>query len=128
MRVSRPIQLAAIVLATGLAARAAAAAPAGNPLLGKWVAEPNGYVDRNGFAWCAAIPRMEFTPTAQTMYAAATKFRPAAQGTTQVHYLVSGNIVYVASMSTFVGAPKYTILGPNEIQTNDVGGCKYKRQ
>jgi hypothetical protein len=126
MKVSRQIQLAIIVLATGLAAREAAAA--GNPLLGKWVAEPNGYVDRNGFAWCAVIPRMEFTTTTQTMYTAATKFRPAAQGTTQVHYLVSGNSVYVASMSTFVGAPKYTILGPNEVQSNDIGGCKFKRQ
>ncbi len=61
-----------------------------------------GYVDRDGNSWCTSIPRLNFTATAQTVYAAADQIRPAAQSTTAVHYLVSGNKVYVASEPRFM--------------------------
>lgn len=99
-----------------------------NPLLGNWVLSGPGYVDRDGNSWCTAIPRLDFTATSQTVYAAATKFRPAAQSTTAVHYLVSGNKVYISSTATFYNAPSYLITGPNKMTSEDVGHCPYEKK
>ena len=101
---------------------------ADNPLIGNWVLSGPGYVDRDGNSWCTAIPRLDFTATSQTVYAAATKFRPAAQSTTAVHYLVSGNKVFVASEATFYGAPSYLIVGPNKMMSQDVGHCPFEKK
>jgi hypothetical protein len=100
----------------------------GNPLLGNWTLSGPGYVDRDGFNWCAPTPRLDFTPTSQTVYAAATKFRPAAQSTTPVHYLVSGNKVYVSSTASFYNAPSYLITGPNKMTSEDMGHCPYEKK
>ena len=99
-----------------------------NPLIGNWVLSGPGYVDRDGNSWCTSIPRLTFTATTQTVYAAATKFKPAAQSTTAVHYLVNGNQVYVASEATFYGAPSYRIVGPNKMMSEDVGHCPFDRK
>ncbi len=115
----RDLALGTVLLMAG--GQACSADPQ-NPLLGAWTAEPNGYVDSQGFEFCKVTPRMEFTPTTQTMFSA------TAQGTTDVSYLVSGNTVYVSSTPSFLDAPKYIILGPNEIQAASVGNCKYTRE
>jgi hypothetical protein len=99
-----------------------------NPLIGNWVLSGPGYVDRDGNSWCTSIPRLTFTATAQTVYAAATKFKPAAQSTTPVHYLVNGSQVYVASEATFAGAPSYRITGPNKMESEDVGHCPFAKK
>jgi hypothetical protein len=99
-----------------------------NPLLGQWMLTGPGYVDRDGNSWCNSIPRLDFTATTQTVYAAAMKFRPASQSTTAVHYLVSGNKVYVASEATFYGAPSYTIVGPGKMMSDDVGHCPFSKK
>lgn len=99
-----------------------------NPLLGSWTLSGPGYVDRDGNDWCKTEPRMDFTATTQTIYTAATQFRPGAQSVTAVHYLVSGNKVYVASEATFAGAPSYTITGPGKMMSDDVGHCPYQRK
>ncbi len=99
-----------------------------NPLLGQWTLTGPGYVDRDGNSWCTSIPRLDFTATTQTVYAAAMKFRAASQSTTAVHYLVSGNKVYVASEATFYGAPSYTIVGPGKMMSDDVGHCPFSRK
>ena len=65
---------------------------------------------------------------ADEVYAAATKFRPAAQSTTAVHYLVSGNKVYVSSTASFYNAPSYLITGPNKMTSEDVGHCPYEKK
>jgi hypothetical protein len=117
--------MAAILLA---AAGTAMCEAAGNPLLGNWMLSGPGYVDRDGNSWCTTIPRLEFTATAQTVYVAATKFRAAAQSTTAVKYLVSGNKVFVASEATFYGAPSYVIVGPNKMMSEDVGHCPYEKK
>lgn len=114
---------AMLLIAAGTACEAA-----DNPLLGQWTLTGPGYVDRDGNSWCTSIPRLDFTATTQTVYAAATKFRPAAQSTTPVHYLVSGNQVFVASEATFYGAPSYTIVGPGKMMSNDVGHCPFQRK
>jgi hypothetical protein len=108
--------------ATGISAAAT------NPLLGTWVYAGNGYVDRDGTDWCAFIPKMIFTATDQTMFAAATKFKPAAQGTTPVTYLVSGKNVYVSQIGNFNGAPLYTMTSADTMETSNVGTCIFKRQ
>jgi hypothetical protein len=99
-----------------------------NPLLGTWKLTGPGYIDRNGNNYCEAIPEMTFAPTAQTMFAAATKFKPAAQGTTNVFYLVSGNKVYVSPKQSFFNAPDYLILTPSTMQTDTIGHCIYRRE
>jgi hypothetical protein len=71
---------------------------------------------------------MDFTATTETVYAAATKFKPAAQSTTAVHYLINKNQVYVASEPTFYGAPSYTIVDPNKMMSNDVGHCPFSKK
>jgi hypothetical protein len=98
-----------------------------NPLLGTWKLTGPGFIDRDGNNYCDAIPEMVFAPTTQTMFAAATKFRPAAQGTTNVFYLVSGDKVYVSSKQSFAGAPDYLILAPNRMQTDTIGHCIYQK-
>lgn len=115
--------LALALLLSGCSARGQSS----NPLLGKWKAEPNGFVGRDGFQYCKVIPEMDFAPASQTMYMAGTQFRPPAHGTTQVQYLVAGNKIYVSSTAGFAGAPMYTMLGPNEMQESAAGGCKYTR-
>ena len=101
---------------------------ASNPLLGKWKLSGPGYVDRDGNSWCTATPMLEFTATAQTVYVAATKFRPAAQSTTQVTYLVSGNKVYASSTPSFYNAPSYLMVGPGKMMSQDIGHCPYQKQ
>jgi hypothetical protein len=100
----------------------------GNPLIGDWVMSGPGHVDRDGFNWCAAIPRLGFTATTQTLYVAATKFRPASQSVATVHYLVSGNKVYVSSAPGFYGAPSYRIVGPGKMESEDAGHCSFDRK
>jgi hypothetical protein len=119
------VTAAAILLA---AAGTAACEAESNPLLGNWMLSGPGYVDRDGNSWCTSIPRLDFTATAQTVYAAATKFKPAAQSTTAVHYMVSGNKVFVASEATFYGAPSYLIVGPGKMMSEDVGHCPYEKK
>jgi hypothetical protein len=99
-----------------------------NPLLGKWRAEPNGYVTRDGLAVCEVDPEIEFTATQQTLYQAATQFRPAAKGTTDVVYQVTGNKVMVATAGAAGSGTTYVILGPNEMQATDMGNCKFTRE
>ncbi len=99
-----------------------------NPLLGQWMLSGPGYVDRDGSSWCTYIPRLDFTATTQTIYAAATKFRPAAQSTAAVQYLVSGNKVYVSSTPSFYNAPSYTIVGPGKMMSDDVGHCPFTKK
>jgi hypothetical protein len=100
---------------------------ASNPLLGNWILTGPGYVDRDGNSWCTSIPRLEFTASTQSVYTAATKFRPAAHSTTAVRYLITGNKVFVASEPTFYNAPSYTILGPNKMMSDDVGHCPFQK-
>ncbi|HEY5072308.1 MAG TPA: hypothetical protein VII63_09780 [Caulobacteraceae bacterium] len=109
-----------LLLAVGVPA-ACSAAPA-NPLIGDWRVEPGGDVNSDGFAYCKVTPRLTFTPTTETMYA-----ESGAHGTNQVIYLVSGRDIYVSSSPGFVGAPKFTMLGPNEMTLDAVGHCKYRR-
>jgi hypothetical protein len=99
-----------------------------NPLLGTWKLTGPGYIDRDGNNYCEAIPQMIFAPTSQTMFAAATKFKPAAQGTTNVFYLVSGDKVYVSSKQSFFGAPDFLILASNRMQTDTIGHCIYQKE
>jgi hypothetical protein len=106
----------------------ACAAAQANPLLGKWRAEPNGFVTSDGLAVCEVDPEIEFTATQQTLYQAATQFRPAAKGTTDVVYQVAGNKVMVAAAAAGGSGATYIILGPNEIQATDMGNCKYTRE
>lgn len=101
---------------------------AGNPLIGIWKLSGPGYTDRDGNSWCTSMPRFDFTPTSETIYAAATKFRPAAQSTSAVTYLVSGNKVYVSTEPSFYNAPSYLIVGPNKMMSEDVGHCPYQKQ
>ncbi|HEX4293500.1 MAG TPA: hypothetical protein VHZ29_05150 [Rhizomicrobium sp.] len=119
------VTVAAILL---MAAGTAMCEAESNPLLGNWMLSGPGYVDRDGNSWCTSIPRLNFTVTAETVYAAATKFRPAAQSTTAVHYLVSGNKVFVASAPTFYGAPSYVIVGPGKMMSEDVGHCPFEKK
>ena len=113
--------LAAVALFSIAGVEACSAKPA-NPLLGSWIAEPGGYVDSQRFAFCKVTPKMVFAPTSQTMFNA-----EGAQGVTKVIYLVSNDTVYVSSTPGFMSAPKYTILGPNEMQSDTMGNCKYRR-
>ena len=122
-RFARVTAAAMLLMTAGTACEAA-----DNPLLGQWTLSGPGYVDRDGNSWCNSIPRLDFTATTQTVYAAATKFRPAAQSTTAVHYLVNGNQVYVASEPSFYGAPSYTIVGPGKMMSNDVGHCPFTKK
>ena len=98
-----------------------------NPLLGTWKLTGPGFIDRDGNNYCDAIPQMVFAATTQTMFAAATKFKPAAQGTTNVFYLVSGEKIYVSSSQSFFNAPDYLILAPNKMQTDTIGHCIYQK-
>lgn len=99
-----------------------------NPLLGQWMLSGPGYVDRDGNSWCTYIPRLDFTAATHSVYTAATKFRPAAQSTVAVHYLVNGNQVFVATEASFYGAPSYTIVGPGKMMSNDGGHCPYTKK
>jgi len=93
-----------------------------NPLIGDWRVEPGGDVNSDGFAYCKVTPELTFTTTTETMYA-----ESGAHGTNDVMYLVSGQDIYVSSSPGFVGAPKFTMLGPNEMTLDAVGHCKYRR-
>lgn len=121
---SRVASVTIAVLIAGISACGAAS----NPLLGKWKLTGPGYIDRDGNNYCDSIPEMQFTATAQTMFAAATKFKPAAQGTTQVQYLVSGNKIYVSSGPSFFNAPDYLILAGDKMETDTIGHCIYQRE
>jgi hypothetical protein len=99
-----------------------------NPLLGNWKLSGPGWVDRSGHNACAGFPGLSFTATTQILYIAASKFQPAYQTPTTVHYLVNGNKVYVSSTESFGGAPSYIIDGPNKITSNDADHCSYDRK
>ena len=118
----------AVLAAAMLLTLDACGAGASNPLLGKWRAEPNGYVTRDGVALCEVDPEIEFTATQQTLYQAATPFRPAAQGTTPVVYQVSGKTVMVSVSGGAGSQTAYILLGPDEMQATDMGNCRYKRE
>jgi hypothetical protein len=115
-------RLLPLVLLLGVTAPAACLAAAANPLLGDWRVEPGGDVNSDGFAYCKVTPELTFTPTTETMYA-----QGGAHGTNDVAYLVSGHDVFVSSSPGFVGAPKFTMLGPDEMTLDAVGHCKYRR-
>ena len=115
------IALLAIANSAGLAAA--------NPLLGTWKAENLG-AQRNsdGFDYCSANPAFTFTPKTEIMFGPASPGQAPPQGKNDVTYLVSGNTIYVSSTPGFVNAPKYTMLGANEMQAGQIGNCRYKRQ
>lgn len=98
---------------------------AGNPLLGRWQAEPGGARLADGSDACLAIPELDFLPTSQSMHTAATKFRPVGVVTTAAKYLVAGPKVYVSSTAGFAGAPMYTMLSTSELRDNT--DCKYRK-
>jgi hypothetical protein len=123
IKLSQLTSVTVVLLVAGISASGAAS----NPLIGKWTLTGPGYIDRDGNNYCDALPEMDFTATTQTMFAAATKFRPAAQGSTPVFYLVSGNKVYVSATQGFFNAPDYIILAPNKMQTDTVGHCVYQK-
>jgi hypothetical protein len=121
------LRYASVVVAV-LMAGVSACGAASNPLLGKWKLTGPGYIDRDGNNYCDALPEMDFSATTQTMFAAATKFKPAAQGTTQVFYLVSGDKIYVSSTQSFFNAPDYLMLAGDKMQTDTIGHCIYQRE
>jgi Lipocalin-like domain len=120
------IGLVALVImgATGSASLGAA-----NPLLGTWKAENLG-ARRNsdGFDYCSANPAFTFTPKTEIMFGPASPGQAPPQGKNDVTYLVSGNTIYVSSTPGFLDAPRYTMLNANEMQSGQIGNCRYKRQ
>jgi len=112
-----------------IAVSSSAGLGAANPLLGTWKVENLG-AQRNsdGFDYCSANPAFTFTLKSEIMFGPASPGQPAPQGKNDVTYLVSGNTIYVSSSPRFVDAPKYTMLGPNEMQAGQIGNCRYERQ
>ena len=111
-----------LVLLLAAATPAICSAATANPLIGDWQVEPGGDVNSDGFAYCKVTPRLTFTATTETMYA-----EGGAHGANDVIYLVSGQDIYVSSSPGFLNAPKFTMLGPNEMTLDAVGHCKYRR-
>ena len=112
-----------LVLFLAVGSPAVSPASSANPLIGDWRVEPGGDVNSDGFAYCKVTPELTFTATTETMYA-----EGGAHGVNDVIYLVSGQDIYVSSTPGFVGAPKFTMLGPNEMTLDAVGYCKYRRR
>ena len=117
-----------IAAALSLLSGSACLAEADNPLIGKWKLTGIGFVDRDGNNYCDAVPEMAFTATTQIMFVAATKFRPAAQSTAKVTYLVSRAKIYVTSGRSFFNAPSYTMLTSTQVQSDAIGHCTYTKE
>jgi hypothetical protein len=111
-----------LLLLLAAALPALSSARTANPLIGDWRVEPGGDVNSDGFEYCKVTPELTFTATTETMYAA-----DGAHGTNDVFYRVVGQDVFVSSYPDFTDAPKFTMLGPNEMTLDAVGHCKYRR-
>ena len=119
-----------ILAAAMLLALTGQALAAGNPLLGHWTLDMPVHNNGDGFDYCSANPAFIFMPKTEIMFGPPNApGQTMPRGKNDVIYLVTGNTVYVSAMPPgFEGAPKYTLIGPNEMEAGQIGNCRYKRQ